>query len=252
MADIPVYLVAGFLDGGKTDFINGILQDGFARKDRTLLLCCEEGELEYDARVLNNVTVVTIEDEEDLKGSIRWLVPTAQKNQMEPILVEMEGGGTTDSSDPHAPKTIASTELTRFYAAFLSKPAVDKSLLPQGKCILEMRAEADGALVTVVCMNSGIDLCFTADKAALSDLQALIQKQDLAAINGHSKRNTARGTYLDLTVEYASGERIHAYAEGGASTAPPKNWNPAVFTAFFQQLCESNDVYPAEASAKPE
>ena len=43
MADIPVYLVAGFLDGGKTNFINGILEDGFARKDRTLLICCEEG-----------------------------------------------------------------------------------------------------------------------------------------------------------------------------------------------------------------
>ena len=26
--DIPVYLVAGFLDGGKTNFINGILEDG--------------------------------------------------------------------------------------------------------------------------------------------------------------------------------------------------------------------------------
>ncbi len=25
--DIPVYLFAGFLDGGKTTFINGILQD---------------------------------------------------------------------------------------------------------------------------------------------------------------------------------------------------------------------------------
>ena len=33
--DIPVYLVVGFLDGGKTNFINGILEDGFARKDRT-------------------------------------------------------------------------------------------------------------------------------------------------------------------------------------------------------------------------
>ena len=35
MADIPVYLIAGFLDGGKTDFINGILEDGFAREDKT-------------------------------------------------------------------------------------------------------------------------------------------------------------------------------------------------------------------------
>ena len=30
--DIPVYLVAGFLDAGKTNFINGILEDGFARE----------------------------------------------------------------------------------------------------------------------------------------------------------------------------------------------------------------------------
>ena len=46
--DIPVYLIAGFLDAGKTNFINGVLQDGFASKDRTLLICCEEGEEEYD------------------------------------------------------------------------------------------------------------------------------------------------------------------------------------------------------------
>ena len=43
--DIPVYLIAGFLDAGKTSFINGVLRDGFAEEDRTLLICCEEGEL---------------------------------------------------------------------------------------------------------------------------------------------------------------------------------------------------------------
>ena len=41
--DIPVYLIAGFLDAGKTNFINGILKDGFAAEDKTLLICCEEG-----------------------------------------------------------------------------------------------------------------------------------------------------------------------------------------------------------------
>ena len=55
--EIPVYLIAGFLDGGKTNFINGILKDGFAREDPTLLICCEEGEEEYDKAVLKNVTV---------------------------------------------------------------------------------------------------------------------------------------------------------------------------------------------------
>ena len=60
--DIPVYLIAGFLDAGKTNFINGILQDGFAQEDRTLLLCCEEGEEEYDAKALDNVFTYTVDD----------------------------------------------------------------------------------------------------------------------------------------------------------------------------------------------
>ena len=66
MADIPVYLIAGFLDGGKTNFINGILEDGFAREDKTLLICCEEGEEEYEQKALDNVTVVTVDDEDEL------------------------------------------------------------------------------------------------------------------------------------------------------------------------------------------
>ena len=57
----PVYLIAGFLDSGKTSFINGILSDGFALEDRTLLLQCEEGEVEYDPKVLRNVTVVPVD-----------------------------------------------------------------------------------------------------------------------------------------------------------------------------------------------
>ena len=64
--DIPVYLIAGFLDSGKTGFINGILRDGFAEEDRTLLICCEEGELEYDPRVLGNVFTYTVEDQAEL------------------------------------------------------------------------------------------------------------------------------------------------------------------------------------------
>ena len=41
------------------------------------------------------------EDGETLKGTIRWLVPTAQKNEMEPILIEMAAGGATECDNPH-------------------------------------------------------------------------------------------------------------------------------------------------------
>ena len=41
------------------------------------------------------------EDAEQIRGRIRWLVPSAQKNRMEPILVEMAPGGETIEDDPH-------------------------------------------------------------------------------------------------------------------------------------------------------
>jgi len=41
------------------------------------------------------------EDGEILRGSITWLVPSAQKNEMEPILVELGEGGRTQELPPH-------------------------------------------------------------------------------------------------------------------------------------------------------
>lgn len=41
------------------------------------------------------------EDEESLHGSITWLVPDAQKNTMEPILVDIGEGGETYELPPH-------------------------------------------------------------------------------------------------------------------------------------------------------
>ena len=85
----PVYLIAGFLDSGKTSFINGILSDGFAMEDRTMLLCCEEGEVEYDPKVLRNVTVVTVEDQETLTPE--FLEAERKKCRAAQIIVEFNG-----------------------------------------------------------------------------------------------------------------------------------------------------------------
>ena len=87
--DIPVYLFAGFLDGGKTTFINGILQDGFASQDRTLLICCEEGTEEYDPKVLRNVTVVNVEAEKDLTRD--FLKRCEKKHRPKQVLIEFNG-----------------------------------------------------------------------------------------------------------------------------------------------------------------
>ena len=67
--EIPVYLFTGFLEAGKTRFIQETLEDRrFNAGERTLLLMCEEGEEEYapDTFAGGNVFIETIEEESSL------------------------------------------------------------------------------------------------------------------------------------------------------------------------------------------
>lgn len=89
MADIPVYLVSGFLDAGKTNFINGILEDGFARGAPTLLICCEEGDESYTPDALRGVDVVRIEEPEELNPD----ACKAWEKQYKPTQVLIEYNG---------------------------------------------------------------------------------------------------------------------------------------------------------------
>ena len=62
---LPVFLFTGFLDGGKTTFIQSMLEDpAFNEGQRTLVLLCEEGEEELlPARFsINNVTIRPVDE----------------------------------------------------------------------------------------------------------------------------------------------------------------------------------------------
>ncbi len=61
----PVYIINGFLESGKTEFISYTLsQPYFQTKGTTLLILCEEGEVEYDEDILKNSrTIVEVVDE---------------------------------------------------------------------------------------------------------------------------------------------------------------------------------------------
>ena len=71
--EIPVYLFTGFLDSGKTTFIQEVLEEEeFNFGERTLLLLCEQGEVEYDRSRFYNpkrVYIEHIKDESDLTES---------------------------------------------------------------------------------------------------------------------------------------------------------------------------------------
>ncbi|MBR1845280.1 MAG: GTPase [Oscillospiraceae bacterium] len=91
--EIPVYLFTGFLEAGKTQFVQGTLEDKrFDSGERTLLLVCEEGELEYDlsrVRRGSQTRIFTVENEEDLTAEL--LYAWSREFQPERVVVEYNG-----------------------------------------------------------------------------------------------------------------------------------------------------------------
>ena len=90
--DIPVYLFTGFLEGGKTKFIQETLEDKrFCNGERTLLLVCEEGEEEYapDQFADKSVYIRTLETQEELtqENLAKFLAET----KAERVVVEYNG-----------------------------------------------------------------------------------------------------------------------------------------------------------------
>lgn len=88
----PVYIINGFLESGKTEFIcYTIEQPYFQIKGRTLLIVCEEGEVEYDKRLLamSRTDMVLIEDEEGFNSA--HLIELEKKYKPERIIIEYNG-----------------------------------------------------------------------------------------------------------------------------------------------------------------
>ncbi len=42
-----------------------------------------------------------VKEDSELKNSVEWIIPNAQKNMMEPIMLTLEAGGTTYPDNPH-------------------------------------------------------------------------------------------------------------------------------------------------------
>lgn len=92
MNTIPTYLINGFLDSGKSEFISYTLNAPYFKiEGTTLLILCEEGEIEYDNKLIkdNNVAVKFIEDQSDF--SLENLVAAEKEYKPERIIIEWNG-----------------------------------------------------------------------------------------------------------------------------------------------------------------
>ncbi|MBQ7817923.1 MAG: hypothetical protein IJ388_03915 [Oscillospiraceae bacterium] len=91
MQQIPVYAFTGFLDSGKTKFIQETLEDPrFNAGERTLLLVFEEGEEEYDFSTYPHQNVhLAVLDQETV--TTKELQNLAKKCKAQRVVVELNG-----------------------------------------------------------------------------------------------------------------------------------------------------------------
>lgn len=90
--DVPVYLITGFLESGKTSFILETLNDKeFSKGEKTLVIACEQGEVEFDERILkaSNSVVEYIEEEEDFNPTN--LTALIKKHKPSRVMLEYNG-----------------------------------------------------------------------------------------------------------------------------------------------------------------
>lgn len=88
----PVYIINGFLESGKSEFITYTLeQPYFQIRGKTLILLCEEGEVEYEDALLrkSRSVVEVIEEEEDFNPTN--LIELEKKHKPERIVIEYNG-----------------------------------------------------------------------------------------------------------------------------------------------------------------
>ena len=88
----PVYMINGFLDSGKSEFIKYTLgQPYFQIKGKTILILCEEGEIEYEEELLkkSRTEIVRIEEESDFTREN--LARIDKQYKPERIVIEFNG-----------------------------------------------------------------------------------------------------------------------------------------------------------------
>lgn len=92
MKQVPVFICHGFLDSGKTSFIlDTIANDGYKEQGTTLVIACEDGEIEYEPSFLkeNNTQIVFLDDVSELNEAN--LNSLYKKYKPGRILIELNG-----------------------------------------------------------------------------------------------------------------------------------------------------------------
>ena len=116
---IPVYLFTGFLDAGKTTFINDTLMGDkrFTEGKTILLVLCEEGEEEYDPTVFGSHDVYCGKIEDQTALTPEALEGLAGGRNVDLVLIEYNGMWALDNLYRSLPEGWVVAQETAFFDA---------------------------------------------------------------------------------------------------------------------------------------
>lgn len=90
--EVPIFLINGFLDAGKTSFISYTMSEEYFHIDgTTVLISGEEGEVEYDKRLLKREDTIKIQVESKDQLSLDFFKELDNAYRPERILIEYNG-----------------------------------------------------------------------------------------------------------------------------------------------------------------
>ena len=182
---IPVYLICGFLDAGKTNFVAPMLaNEEFTKDERTLLLITEEGEEEYDPQALAHfdVSCQVLEDKEDF--SRKNLFQLQRKYRPTQIVIEYNGMWQLQEIEEAFPPQWALYQIV----CLVEAPTFDSYAKNMASLMMEKLRNAD-----MIIFNRVTD-----------DLADQLRQRNLKMLNRRA----------EMYLEYADGERVEDYDNG--------------------------------------
>ena len=141
-------------------------------------------------------------------------------------------GGVTDRTDRTAPKVIKSKEITAFSTSFLLRDETSPHDAIE-HWSFTVKKEASGRIA----IEAGNGTTVQADDALLAELQQVIDRFDLAALNGTDRVIAGLPPMFGpcrMSVDYASGERLHFQR----NSRPEEGWPRAMRDIFLSAFAK--------------
>lgn len=90
--EIPLYIINGFLESGKTSFIiETITADYFQYEGKTMVLSCEDGEVGYDTELFKKYDTIVEYIEKDKLKDLSYLSELVERLNVDRVVLEFNG-----------------------------------------------------------------------------------------------------------------------------------------------------------------